>query len=61
MQYVHFSCQKTWIETKISDLVDSAIQSKVFAIDLDFIKCDICKAKLSNRHQSSSNENTETK
>lgn len=45
MRNVHFGCLQTWIQTKLMDLAQ-----KSNVIDLDQLKCDICKVKLENKH-----------
>ena len=45
MANVHFHCLKKWIDTKIRDA-----SKRTKLIDMDLMKCDICKTKLANKH-----------
>ena len=44
MQNVHFSCLQKWLETRIKDLHAKRV------IDLDDLRCDICKGKFSKNY-----------
>lgn len=45
MQNVHFSCLQKWLETRIKDLHGKRV------IDLDDMRCDICKGKFAKNYQ----------
>lgn len=44
MQNVHFSCLQKWIEIRIKDLYKKRV------VDLDDLKCDICKSKFAKSY-----------